>query len=61
MAYLPGSHTIGLRKFVNIFFGEPENILTDPEVANTSLCTSRCRRVRSRTTTASPFISPNRT
>jgi len=32
MAYLPGTHTIGLRKFVNIFFGEPENILTDPEV-----------------------------
>ena len=33
MAYLPGSHTIGLRKFVNIFFGEPEDILADPEVA----------------------------
>ncbi|HEX4820428.1 MAG TPA: phytanoyl-CoA dioxygenase family protein [Acidimicrobiales bacterium] len=32
MAYLPGTHTIGLRKFVNIFFGEPENILSDPEV-----------------------------
>src|SRR5436190_1105081 len=32
MAYLPGSHKIGLRKFVNIFFGEPENILEDPEV-----------------------------
>src|SRR4051794_36863053 len=34
MAYLPRTHTIGLRKFVNIFFGEPENILTDPEVAD---------------------------
>jgi len=33
MSYLPGTHTIGLRKFVNIFFGEPEDILTDPEVA----------------------------
>ncbi len=33
MAYLPGTHTIGLRKFVNIFFGEPEDILSDPEVA----------------------------
>ncbi len=33
MSYLPGSHAIGLRKFVNIFFGEPEDILTDPEVA----------------------------
>ena len=32
LAYLPGSHAIGLRKFVNIFFGEPENILVDPEV-----------------------------
>ena len=33
MAYLPGSHTVGLRKFVNIFFGEPHDILSDPEVA----------------------------
>jgi ectoine hydroxylase-related dioxygenase (phytanoyl-CoA dioxygenase family) len=33
MAYLPGSHIVGLRKFVNIFFGEPQNILEDPEVA----------------------------
>src|SRR3954462_4673518 len=33
MAYLPRTHTIGLRKFVNIFFGEPEDILADPEVA----------------------------
>jgi ectoine hydroxylase-related dioxygenase (phytanoyl-CoA dioxygenase family) len=33
MAYLPGTHAIGLRKFVNIFFGEPEDILSDPEVA----------------------------
>src|SRR3954470_2182932 len=33
MAYLPGSHAVGLRKFVNIFFGEPEDILADPEVA----------------------------
>ena len=33
MAYLPGSHEVGLRKFVNIFFGEPQNILEDPEVA----------------------------
>ena len=34
MAYLPGSHAVGLRKFVNIFFGEPQNILEDPEVAD---------------------------
>jgi ectoine hydroxylase-related dioxygenase (phytanoyl-CoA dioxygenase family) len=33
MAYLPRSHTVGLRKFVNIFFGEPHDILSDPEVA----------------------------
>jgi len=33
MSYLPGSHAIGLRKFVNIFFGEPEDLLADPEVA----------------------------
>jgi hypothetical protein len=33
MAYLPGSHTIGLRKFVNIFFGEPHDLLADPELA----------------------------
>lgn len=32
LGYLPGTHTIGLRKFVNIFFGEPEDILSDPEV-----------------------------
>jgi ectoine hydroxylase-related dioxygenase (phytanoyl-CoA dioxygenase family) len=31
MGYLPGSHAIGLRKFVNIFFGEPEKILDEPE------------------------------
>ncbi|MEY2453152.1 MAG: hypothetical protein QOD92_2726 [Acidimicrobiaceae bacterium] len=33
MAYVPGSHTIGLRKFVNIFFGEPHDLLADPELA----------------------------
>jgi ectoine hydroxylase-related dioxygenase (phytanoyl-CoA dioxygenase family) len=31
MSYLPGSHAIGKRKFVNIFFGEPEKILDEPE------------------------------
>ena len=29
MAYLPGSHAVGLRKFVNIFFGEPHDLLAD--------------------------------
>ncbi len=33
MAYLPGSHLIGLRKFVNIFEGDPEDILADPQVS----------------------------
>lgn len=32
LGYVPGSHTIGLRKFVNIFFGDPEDILQLPEV-----------------------------
>jgi hypothetical protein len=32
MAYLPGTHAIGMRRFVNIFFGEPEDLLSDPEV-----------------------------
>ncbi len=32
MGYVPGSHAIGLRKFVNIFFGEPVDILADPEI-----------------------------
>jgi ectoine hydroxylase-related dioxygenase (phytanoyl-CoA dioxygenase family) len=34
MGYLPGSHLIGMRKFINIFYGEPEDILSDPEVAD---------------------------
>jgi ectoine hydroxylase-related dioxygenase (phytanoyl-CoA dioxygenase family) len=32
MAYLPGSHLLGLRRFVDIFRGEPEDILADPLV-----------------------------
>jgi ectoine hydroxylase-related dioxygenase (phytanoyl-CoA dioxygenase family) len=32
LGYIPGSHAIGMRKFVNIFFGEPERILDEPEV-----------------------------
>ena len=27
MAYLPGSHRLGIRRFVNIFLGEPEPVL----------------------------------
>ncbi|HBZ68383.1 MAG TPA: phytanoyl-CoA dioxygenase family protein [Deltaproteobacteria bacterium] len=30
MGYVPGSHQVGLRKFVNIFLGEPYDILNDP-------------------------------
>ena len=32
LGYLAGTHTIGMRKFVNIFFGEPQDILSEPEV-----------------------------
>jgi ectoine hydroxylase-related dioxygenase (phytanoyl-CoA dioxygenase family) len=31
MGYVPGSHRFGVRKFVNIFFGEPEDLLAAPE------------------------------
>jgi ectoine hydroxylase-related dioxygenase (phytanoyl-CoA dioxygenase family) len=34
MGYLPGSHRLGLREFVNIFFGEPENPLHRSELAD---------------------------
>jgi len=43
MAYLPGSHAIGMRKFVNTFFGEPEDILADPEVADAAPDSSTSR------------------
>jgi ectoine hydroxylase-related dioxygenase (phytanoyl-CoA dioxygenase family) len=33
MGYVPGSHRVGLRRFVNIFVGEPENLLEAPELA----------------------------
>lgn len=33
LGYVPGSHRIGLRKFVNIFFGEPQDILSEPGIA----------------------------
>jgi ectoine hydroxylase-related dioxygenase (phytanoyl-CoA dioxygenase family) len=32
MGYVPGSHRVGLRRFVNIFWGEPENLLERPEL-----------------------------
>ena len=31
MGYVPGSHTFGVRKFINIFFGEPEDLIAAPE------------------------------
>ena len=34
MGYVAGSHQIGLRRFVNIFFGEPEDLLARPELAD---------------------------
>ena len=33
LGYVPGSHRIGVRKFVNIFTGDPNDILDDPEIA----------------------------
>lgn len=32
MGYVPGSHAVGLRRFVNIFFGEAERVLERPEL-----------------------------
>ena len=31
MGYVPGSHKFGVRKFVNIFFGKPEDLLASPD------------------------------
>jgi ectoine hydroxylase-related dioxygenase (phytanoyl-CoA dioxygenase family) len=33
MGYVPGSHRLGLREFVNIFRDEPEDLLARPELA----------------------------
>jgi ectoine hydroxylase-related dioxygenase (phytanoyl-CoA dioxygenase family) len=33
MGYVPGSHRSGLREFVNIFRGEPDDLLSRPELA----------------------------
>jgi ectoine hydroxylase-related dioxygenase (phytanoyl-CoA dioxygenase family) len=33
MGYLPGSHRLGVREFVNIFFGEPEDVLGRSELS----------------------------
>ena len=35
MGYLPGSHQLGIRQFVNIFFGEPEDILASDALRET--------------------------
>lgn len=32
MGYVPGSHRVGLRRFVNIFLGAPEDVLARPEL-----------------------------
>ena len=32
MGYVPGSHSVGLRRFINIFFGEMEDVLARPEL-----------------------------
>ena len=62
MGYLPGSHPVGVRKFVNIFQGEDASVLMDlPEVAPSSRSSSKCRRAPSRSTTASPCTWRSRT
>jgi ectoine hydroxylase-related dioxygenase (phytanoyl-CoA dioxygenase family) len=33
MGYVPGSHAIGLRRFVDIFSGQPDDLLADPALA----------------------------
>jgi ectoine hydroxylase-related dioxygenase (phytanoyl-CoA dioxygenase family) len=33
MGFVPGSHRLGLRRFVNIFFGAPEPLLEHPAIA----------------------------
>jgi ectoine hydroxylase-related dioxygenase (phytanoyl-CoA dioxygenase family) len=35
MGYVAGSHQVGLRKFINIFWGEPEDLLAHPDIAGT--------------------------
>jgi ectoine hydroxylase-related dioxygenase (phytanoyl-CoA dioxygenase family) len=34
MGYVPGSHAIGLSRFVDIFSGRPEDLLADPALAD---------------------------
>jgi ectoine hydroxylase-related dioxygenase (phytanoyl-CoA dioxygenase family) len=34
MGYVPGSHAIGLRRFVDIFSGDPEDLMDDPALAD---------------------------
>lgn len=33
MSYVPGSHLVGLRRFINIFSGDPKDLLADPAIA----------------------------
>jgi ectoine hydroxylase-related dioxygenase (phytanoyl-CoA dioxygenase family) len=34
MSYVPGSHLVGLRRFINIFVGDPKDLLVDPAIAD---------------------------
>ena len=52
MGYLPGSHRLGLREFVNIFTGDGEDPLARGSWPGSSRCSSRCRPARWRSTTA---------
>ena len=63
MGYLPGSHAVGIRKFVNIFSDEDasraDGHARDPR--HRAACSSRYRVARSRSTTASPSTWRSRT
>ena len=62
MGYLPGSHRLGLREFVDIFTGSGDDPLARDELAGIDAGVRRgAGRGRSRSTTASPSTWPSRT
>ena len=61
MGYLPGSHRLGVREFVDIFTGSGDDPLARDELAGIERCSSRCHPGRSPSTTASRSTWPSRT
>lgn len=51
VGYLPGSHRSGLREFVNIFRGQPDDLLSRPEPAGAEPVFVEVRPARSHITT----------